>query len=1859
MTVNRDTGITEGTVFQNDLGDVTQTLNDADGLPTSIDQRNVLGANLKKHSWTTAMTVNRDTGITEGTVFQNDLGDVTQTENDQDGMPLRIDQSNVLGAQGKRHSLSTTLVINRDTGITEASVFVNDLGDISETTNDQNGLPTYSRTQDTYGVPAGLVKETVIIANQDTGMTERTESTDALHEGPVTTLMDENGLAYWSHGVDRYGATAGREKTTTITTNQNTGMTDMTHTSDALHDGPVITLMDQDGLATRSQGRDRYGATDGRMKETEILVDRYTGMTRETSTRDNLHSEPTRTWMDENGMATRSHSREMYGSTQGLEKTTQIKLRPTGMTEQTLTQDGLHAGPVETRMDENGLAVWSHGVDIFGARNGVEKTTEITTRPDIGTAERTVTRDGLHTAEGVTTLLDENGLAYSSEGTDLLGPNYGRHKTTVITTRENIGTTQMTSTYDGLREGPMVTYMDDDGHAFLSEGTDRYGVRGGRHKTTAITVNKQTGVTTQTVTRDGLHTAAGVTTSYNDHGMAVHSSGTDLKGPHDGRFKETSLTPDPATGLTVESLTYDGLHTGAVRTVMDGNGMAVQSWATNKYGPPSGRCVRTQMTPDPDTGLTAQTYSETASSQSGGVVISSSTTTNDPTLGTPVSATSVSTFGSFKQKRTDYTVDPDTGLVRRSLITDGGGTTDNEHGEFGVTRSTRTNLLGAIKTVVTTNDQINNNTGMVVSSLSVDRKGETRSHFDANGLMTDSRRTNAGATFAATESTTVQLWNDYTGSPERSVSSTYASTGMLQGTTTKYFDADGFMERTHHVDRWGDATTTSYTNNRETGLPTYSSGTGPTGTTSTHYEANGLALTATFTASVGLNTTTEYYYDGSSLDLRSTKSTDERGNVSVASFNAAGEMTQSFSKTGTSTYDLVTNRVVSSSGPGGTTSYEYSGKWLNKTVNNGPDGTTTSWYDHRYNGAANKVQSSDGTVTYGNTYNSRGFVTYRTESNGSEGGYSRFNNYGDQQFTHWSGSIPAEDYGGGVKFLGGSWKSDTNYYYKNSRGDLDYWKTDTSWSGTMWYSEIHHYEFVCDATDPVTGNCISGHNKKVIDRHEHTEPVGGGDSKTDHPKWEPLSDAWVVAHLNGTQGLPSGGGGYGTQGEGEGEEPRDATQAGYHAGQKGVILTQIEQYTAQQIRASYQPIVEAMDLALADFARSLDLNDLLKVTTYLGKDANQIKRELAQASDKAGYLFALADEAYYYYSATHLTSEKLNRTKIQNAILLTGRAASMASLLDWLSFFGTNANRSTIKTILENAVAEMTEQKTAGTWDTAASAVWLNGLRTSLAQALQTIARTQAGLSLSLAALENWVGELVGDETEFETMAKVMNVEIPEVPEPAEAAAAGVTLGGGLAIPAAVGGDASGKGRLLPTVQPTPGVQIAAPAEVTDLTAAAVKRKDDKTEPVEEPNVKVAAAVENAVAAAAEKDPDALLATDPLKALPPLRLDEWEAYPGDKELDAKGRIKRLTTPRFGTVNFTYFFNRVTVESVEAAVADEAKKTDPAKTSGKNRYLYKGGWLREGSLAAKGVMLTLRLEMVSVGGTKKIQGLEVTGTNQQTEEKRIASYNEQLQVTGLRVIKGDYMYDVPVADGSAVVMDGSKLSEVGAGLRSVKAIAGAPDAMVGASEPATNAETGDWREMRTALLEAAEKNPLTVLPPLRLKDLQAQKGTRQKDDQGRLVRNLLPDLSRVELDYKQGAEVVATLVGPKGQDECRSVYLHGYLHEGFLPALDMHLYVNLSFGSSRTNQEPPVKTVSVTMEKKTEGKKIYKYNADLKLTGVLAKEGTRFVQQEAETSEEKERDDTAEELAEDKEKDQRLIGDKVEEIKKPDPVLIQP
>lgn len=146
---------------------------------------------------------------------------------------------------------------------------------------------------------------------------------------------------------------------------------------------------------------------------------------------------------------------------------------------------------------------------------------------------------------------------------------------------------------------------------------------------------------------------------------------------------------------------------------------------------------------------------------------------------------------------------------------------------------------------------------------------------------------------------------------------------------------------------------------------------------------------------------------------------------------------------------------------------------------------------------------------------------------------------------------------------------------------------------------------------------------------------------------------------------------------------------------------------------------------------------------------------------------------------------------------------------------------------------------------------------------------------------------------------------------------------------------------------------------------------------------------------------------------------------------------------------------------------------------------------------------------------------------------------------------------------------------------------------------------------------------------------------------------------MELDYKQGAEVVATLVGPKGQDECRSVYLQGYLHEGFLPALDMHLYVNLSFGSTRTNQEPPVKTVSITMEKKNEEKKIYKYNRDLKLTGVLAKEGTRFVQQEAETPGEKEREDTAEELAEDKEKDQRLIGDKVEEIKKPDPVLIQP
>lgn len=1347
---NRNTGLPLMTENTNDLGDVSITCMNAEGMAAASATRNVLGARKKRNSMT-EITCSPETGITRFTSSVNELGERTMESKDENGFAVFGVTRGVLGPRLKRDSWRK-IRTNPETGMPEYTSSTDAMGNFSETWMDEDGLAVTGRSRDVLGATAGRNKNTVMKNRPTTGMVMLTASYDALHDGPTTTFMDEDGLAYYSHSLARYGATAGAEKKTEMNTDKDTGITRATSTYDGLHQGPVISYMDENGLAVLSIGTDLLGATAGRKKTTQMENDQDTGITRATFTEDALHVGPVETRMDENGLGYYSRSVDRYGTSNGREKISWLTTRTDiGTLACSEVYDKLHDGPMVTRMNEHGLAYSSTGKDRYGAENGRVKETKIHTRPDLGTTEQTETVDGIHDGP-VLTWMDENGFAFRSQSRDLRGPRLGRAKTTFMHTRSDIGTTEMTESSDGLHVGKVVTWMDVDGLAYRSVGEDRYGPEAGRKKVTEIATRKDIGTSQSTSTSDGLHEGP-VLTQMDENGLPVSSQGLDRFGPTEGRKKTTQMQVDQKTGITRGSTILDGLHDGPTVNEMNEDGLVVRCTAVSKYGPRGARLQKTVMTPDTETGLTKVSESQTLAGE-GGIVVSTTRTENDPILGVPRTSISESLFGAWKEKSTVFTTDPFSGLTLRSKVKDDGGYTVNQHGEFGIEKSMRYNNLGAIREVTTTNT-LNKATGMPTGSVATDRKGKTTSVFNQDGEMTVSTRTNTGAHYIPVETTRVQTMNRYTGSPLASVSTD------AHGTTEKTFDMDGFLERTIRMDQWGDRSITTYTNDKQTGLPLHSLSRGDSGLTETWYEKNGLACNSIFRATYGLNTISENYYDRE-LDMLSSKSVDERGNVSVSVFNDAGEVAQTFSKNGVTYMDLYNNRAARSSGPGGETTYSYSGRWLDSTVNKNTKGeTSTSYFDHRPNGAARSVTTKDGTTNYQNTYNSRGFVTYRTESKGEDKGFSRFNDYGDQQYTEWTGKIKAgkpDQYGN--QFLGGTWKSETTYN-NNSRGDVLSWTTKSSWTGKQKYAEIGHYEFICDMGYDSKNACKGGHEEYKVDQPAHTKTVGKSDPpKTQTPESSPESDQWVLSHLSGT--LANHIHSVGQPSKAMSDFETDATRPGYHSDyQKAVLTSLAAQGYAEELKKSFKPVVGRIQAMLREFAKTGNLMALYYISTYAGLDGDTFRSQFIASANKVQYLQQTVDTVYYHFSGEHLASGQFNVSHVSQALNLVNRPTSLQALQDWLEFMATPEE--------QMAVSQALQEKNQAS---AANSAELKAKQEKLGELLRGIALRTMGLSLSPSVLQLWIEKTVTSLADAQDIAQRLsnNYRISTASNPAATA---------------------------------------------------------------------------------------------------------------------------------------------------------------------------------------------------------------------------------------------------------------------------------------------------------------------------------------------------------------------------------------------------------------------------------------------------------------------------------------------------------
>ncbi|MEW6517766.1 MAG: hypothetical protein AB1439_12785 [candidate division FCPU426 bacterium] len=1474
ITTDADTGETRKTYSLNDRGDKVWTAMDEDGLAVRSETESALGAVLKRHSLT-EITTDRNTGETEKTYSLNDRGDKVWTAMDEDGLAVRSVTQNALGAVRKRNSV-TTITNNRETGETSETLNVNDRGDKVWTGMDGNGLAVRSESWQALGARAKRHSVSAIQTDPETGETRATDTTNDRGDRTMTQ-MNEQGLAAGSESWLALGPKAKRHHATSIATHPDTGET--TATLDRNDRGDLIlTLMDRNGLAVQSDSHLALGAELKKHSLTDISTDPATGETTSTLSL-NDRQDMTYTIMDQDGLATLSLSRLSLGAIYKRLVETRIDTdRTTGETAATNSINQLGDRTV-TQMDRDGTPVRSESWLSLGPTAKRHTVSEIHTA-DTGEISSTVSTNDL--GERTITEMDANGLAVFSESWTTLGARKKRHSAGRVTTDARTGEIAATYSKNDLQEETWTT-MDENGLPVSSRSLERLGPENGREKNSQITADRYTGVTREVSTRDGLHDGPAVT-RMDGNGIVRESEGRDLHGPRAGRLKHTRMIPDPGTGLTRETFTTDGLHAGEVHTLMDENGFARSSTGWAKHGPDQGRYQETSMEADEETGMTIRSTSRTLSGP-GGTLVTEAATQNDPEYGTPVSSVALSSFGAYKEKQTAFVCDTNTGLIEASLVEDEGGTTRNQHNEYGITSSRRDNLLGAIRTITTTNT-LDEQTGMPLQSASVDRKGQTTSQYNAEGLNTTATRANTGAHFIVTETTRVQTWNPYTGSP------LYAIATDAHGKTHKYSDLDGFLEKAERVDEWGERTVTTYTNNRLTGMPTYSLSQAATGSTQTWYEDNGLALRSSFKATVGLHSETVNYYDAQ-MDISSAKSTDERGNVTVNAFNAAGEVTHSYSKNGTTVMDMANNRAASSSGPNGSTTYYYSGRWMDQTVNEGDEGTTTTWYDHRHNGAANKVQTKDGTTTYTNTYNSRGFVTYRTESNGKDSGFSRFNQYGDQEYTEWSGKIPADPpdkYGN--QFLGGSWKSVTTYKH-NDRGDMLSWTTDSSWSGTVHYAEIGHYIFKCTKGYDNSGACLGGEEQYVVDQAAHNKGVGGSESKTEGPKHAPESDDWILSHLQGTR--PTGVALARSKTKSGGivaasVKQRDATEADYHSvDQKRMASLLARQGYAEELKGQYAGVVQSLDDLLLHFSRTGEAMSLKRIASYQYADLATFDEELKRAKDKTEFLWQTVDGVYYYFSGAHLSEEQLTRSSLTRAYCLTDRAPSTAVLQDWIKFTLPAADQKTAGAMLSQAAHELKDLQ-----DARLRARRMDILCETLAGLLSRQSRSKLGVYLSPAGVKEWLtGVLDSPKTVSDVSGMLASGQGGRTG--ARRAGEGVSLGGALET-----ASASGKARQGWVINPErlgyiKPVGVAAASAQGTAAGAAAKSGETQSSGEAKPRDQRPSEAKN------ERGFDELVKTHRLS----LRREQHTDDAGEKKLDREGRVVQTARSEGGTKTFAY------------------------------------------------------------------------------------------------------------------------------------------------------------------------------------------------------------------------------------------------------------------------------------------------------------------------------------------------------------------
>ncbi len=609
ITTNKVDGITDMVVSENGLSRTT-TINRQDEwrLPGLSKTENFRGAELGRLTWT-IIDCNEDDGINDETLARNELN-WNRTEYAQDEYRLSkwSESYNYRGAEFGRYT-TTDITSNIFDGMTDETFARNKLSHTQTNySQDQWRMSEMSQNWTFRGALMRRHTITDITCSHLDGMTNRTMAKNALSKTITWHKQDNWRLPWLSKTKNEKGAEYGRLTISSITANQQDGMTDSTFAMNKLTFTKTTHSQDKWRLPQEALTWSFRGALLGRFTHTDITANHQDGMTDESFAKNSLTWTKTTHSQDEWRMPSATETRSFRGALMGRHTVGEIQCNhEDGMTDVSISENGLNKTTTIHAQNEWRLPWISRSENEFGAELGRDTTTFITSNKLDGMTDETFAKNELNWSKTKHSS-DQWRMPYKSETLGFRGALMGRYTYTQIQSNHNDGMTDVTSSKNLLSKTTTYHSQDEWRAPELSKTENFYGAELGRSTLTAMFTDHEDGMTNQTVTLSGLNLV--ITNHAQDEWRLPEDSRTfSWQGALKGRYTEATIDSNEQDGMTNETFAVNGL--SETRTVhsQDEWRMPIKSYVHNYYGAEMGRDAETDITSNHSDGMTDMTVS--------------------------------------------------------------------------------------------------------------------------------------------------------------------------------------------------------------------------------------------------------------------------------------------------------------------------------------------------------------------------------------------------------------------------------------------------------------------------------------------------------------------------------------------------------------------------------------------------------------------------------------------------------------------------------------------------------------------------------------------------------------------------------------------------------------------------------------------------------------------------------------------------------------------------------------------------------------------------------------------------------------------------------------------------------------------------------------------------------------------------------------------------------------------------------------------------------------------------------------------------------------------------------------------------